>query len=160
MSSLKQDFSQNLNSQLDVAILNSRGVTSSPPQTAISRYNNIGGSPSYCATTAKKSLFGKTITIYHRDILSNLVFSVLRIRNFTLVRHDIQNDLQISHPLDFNLPTSIRGILDTGRIASTLLPNISIRFSSFLSELRYPFRSFHTAGNDAYFTLRVQSFLA
>lgn len=64
LSNLKQDSTQNLNSQVGIAVLDSRDLISSPPQTAISTYT---GSPSYCAATTKKYLFGETITI-HKEI--------------------------------------------------------------------------------------------
>lgn len=160
LSNLKQDSSQNLNSQVGVAILDIRDLVSSPPQTAISTYNFVTGSPSYCAATTKKYLFGKTTAIHQRNILSNLESLVPRSRNIILVGHDIRNDLQVLQLLDFNLHTSIGGILDVGRIASKRLPNIPIRLSSILSELRCPFQNLHTAGNDAYFTLRVLLLLA
>ena len=54
LANLKQDSSQNLDSQVGVAILDSRDLISSPPQTAISTYNFVTGSPSYCAATTKK----------------------------------------------------------------------------------------------------------
>lgn len=145
---------------MGVAILDSRHLIWSPPRTAISTYNFVTGSPSYCAATTKKCLFDKTITIHQRDILSNLESLVPRTRNIILVGHDIRNDLQVLQLLDFNLHTSIRGILDVGRIASKIPPNISMTPSSILSELRYPFQNLHTAGNDAYFTLRVLLLLA
>lgn len=69
------------------------------------------------------------------------------------MRHDIKNDPQVLQLLGFILHTSIRGILDVGRIASKIPPNISITLSSILSELGCPFQNLHTAGNDAYFTL-------
>lgn len=72
LSNRKQDSSQNPNSQVGVAILDSRDLISSPPQTAISTYNFVTGSPSYCAAATKKYLFDKTITIHQRDILFNL----------------------------------------------------------------------------------------
>lgn len=74
--------------------------------------------------------------------------------------HDIRNDLQVLQLLDFNLHTSIRGILDVGRIASKIPPNISMTLSSILSELRCPSPNLHTTGNDAFFTLRVLLLLA
>ena len=160
LSNLKQDSSQNLNSQVGVAILDSRDLISSSPQTAISTYNFVTGSPSYCAATTKEFLFDKTITIHQRDILSNLESLVPRTRNIILVGHGIKNDLQVLQLLDFNLHTSIGGILDVGRIASKILPNIPITLSSILSELRCPFQNLHTAGNDAHFTLRVLLLLA
>ena len=121
LSNLKQDSSQNLNSQVGVAILDSRDLISSPPQSAISTYHFVTGSPSYCAATTKKYLFDKTITIHRRDILSNLESLVPRTRNIILVGHDIRNDLQVLQLLDFDLHTSIGGILDVGRIASKIL---------------------------------------
>ena len=160
LSNFKQDASQNLNSQVGVAILDSRDLISSPPRTAISKYNFVTGSPSYCAATAKKFLFGKTITIHQRDILSNLEPLVPRTRNIILVGHDIRNDLRVLQLLGFDLHTSIGGILDLGRIVSKILPNIPIALSNILSELRCPFQYLHTAGNDAYFTLRALLLLA
>lgn len=160
LSNLKQDSSQNLNSQVGVAILDSRHLISSPPRTAISTYNFVTGSPSYCAATTKKFLFDKTVAIHQRDILSNLESLLPRTRNIILVGHEFKNDLQVLQLLDFNLHTSIRGILDVGRIASKIIPNIPMRLSSILSELGCPFQNLHTAGNDAYFTLRVLLLLA
>lgn len=160
LSNLKQDSSQNLNSQVGVAILDSRHLISSPPRTAISTYNFVTGSPSYCAATTKKFLFDRTVAIHQRDILSNLESLLPRTRNIILVGHEFKNDLQVLQLLDFNLHTSIRGILDVGRIASKIIPNIPMRLSSILSELGCPFQNLHTAGNDAYFTLRVLLLLA
>ena len=155
LSNLKHDSSQNLNSQVGITILDSRDLISSSPQTAISTYNLVTRSPSYCAATTKKYLFGQTITIHQRDILTNLESLVLRTRNIILIGHGINNNLKVLQLLNFNLHISIRGILDVRRIASQILPNIPITLSSILSELRYPFQNLHTAGNDAYLTLRV-----
>lgn len=73
---------------------------------------------------------------------------------------DIKIDLQVLQFVDFSLHTSIGGILDVGRIASKILPNITITLSSILSELRCPFQNLHTAGNNVYFTLRILLLLA
>ena len=54
----------------------------------------------------------------------------------------------------------VGGFPDVGRIALKILPNIAITLSSILSELRCHFQNLHTAGNDAYFTLRVLLLLA
>ena len=145
---------------MGVVILDSRDLISSPPRTAISTYIFVTGSPSYCAATTKKYLFGKTITIHQRDIVSNLESLMPRTRNIILVGHHIRNDLHVLQILDSNLHASIEGILDTERIASKILPSISIKLSSILSELQCPFQNLHTAGNDAYFTLRVLLLLA
>ena len=159
LSNIK-DASQNLNSQMGVAILDSRDLISSPARTAISTYNFVTGSPSYCAATTKKFLFNKTTIIHQQDILSNLESLIPQSRNIILVGHDLRNDLRVLQLLGSNLHTSIRGILDTLRIASRILPDIPIRLSSILNELQCPFQNLHTAGNDAYFTLRVLLLLA
>lgn len=155
LSNLKQDLSQNLNSQIGIAILDTKDLISSPPQDAISTYNFVTGSPSYCAATTKKFLFGEKIPIHQRDILSNLESLIPRTRNIVLVGHHVANELRILQHLHFDLHTSIVGILDTKKIVSTMLPNISQTLSSILSELQCPFQNLHVAGNDAYFTLRA-----
>lgn len=162
LSNFEQDISQNLNSRVGIAILDTRDLISSPPQTAMSTYNFVTGSPSYCAATTKKYLFGETISIHQRDILFNLESLIPRTRNIVLLGHDVANDLKILQLLHFDLHTSIVGTLDTGRIVSTVLslPNIPHTLSSILSELGCPFQNLHVAGNDAYFTLRVFLLLA
>lgn len=57
----------------------------------------------------------ETITTYRRDILFNLESLVPRTRNIILVGHNLRNDLQILQLLDFNLQTSLEGILDVGK---------------------------------------------
>lgn len=131
-----------------------RDPISSPPQTAISTYEFVTGSPC-CAATTTKYLFGETITIHQRDILLNLESLVPRTRSILLVGHEFRNDLKVLQLLHFALHTSIVCIPDTGKIVSTISPNIPITLSSILSELQRPFQNLHVAGNDAYFTLRV-----
>ena len=162
LSNLQQDLSRNLNSQVGISILDTRDLISSPPQETISTYNFVTGSPSYCAVATKKFLFGETITIHQRDILSNLESLIPRTRNIVLGGHDVANDLKVLQHLHFDRHTSIVGILDTGKIVSAVLalPNILSTLSSILSELQCPFQNLHVAGNDAYFTLRVFLLLA
>ena len=137
-------------------------MISSPPEDTISTYNFVTGSPSYCAAATKKFLFGKTITIHQRGILSNLESLIPRTRNIVLVGHGMGPDLKVLEFLQFDQRTSIVGILDTGKIASAVLtlPNIVSALSSIPSELQCPFQNLHVAGNDAYFTLRVLLSLA
>ena len=87
---------------------------------------------------------------------------VPRTRNIVLVGHNVVIDLKILQLLHFDRHTSIVGILDTGKIVSTILtlPNISHRLSSILSKLGSPYQNLHVAGNDAYFTFRVFLLLA
>lgn len=151
---------QDLNSQIGIAVLDSRDLISSPPRRAISTYNFVTGSPSYCAATTRKFLFGETSTIHQRDFLSTLESLLPRRRNIVLVGHGFWHDLRVLKLLNFDLHTSIVGILDTGKIASKMFPNVSITLGSILSELQCPFQNLHTAGNDAYFTLRALLLLA
>ena len=162
LSNFKQDLSQNLNSQVGISILDTSDLTSSPPQDTISTYYFVTGSPSYCATATKRFLFGETITIHQRDILSNLESLIPRTRNIVLVGHGVASDLRILQLLQFDRHTSIVGILDTGKIVPAVLavPNILHPLSSILSELQYPFQNLHVAGNDVYFTLQVFLLLA
>ena len=147
-----------LNSQIGVAILDCRDLISSPPRNAILTYNFVTGSPSYYTATAKKYLFGESIAIHQQNILFNLESLVPPSRNIILVGHGVGHDLSILRLLGFN--PSIRGILDTERIASKILPSISTTLCGILTELQCPFQNLHTAGNDAYFTLRVLLLLA
>jgi hypothetical protein len=49
--------------QVDIAILDTKDLASSRPESVISTYSFVTGSLSYCAAITKKFLFGKTITI-------------------------------------------------------------------------------------------------
>ncbi len=154
LSNLKQDSSQNLDSQVSIAILDSRDLISSSPQTVISMYYFVTGSPpSYCSATTIKYLFDKTIKIYQRDILFNLESLVPRTRNIVLLflsTMGLEMLLKVLLLPHFDLHTSIVGILDIGNIVSKILPNIPVTLSSILSELRRPFQNLHIVGNDVY----------
>ena len=157
---IKHDPSQNLNSQVGIAVLDSRHLISSPPRKAISTYNFATGSPSYCAATAKKYLFGETVAINQREIPSRLESLIPRTRNIVLVGHAFWNEWKVLRRFNFDLQTSVVGILDTDQIASTMSQWGSMRLGSLLSDLDCPFQHLHTAGNDAYFTLRALLMLA
>jgi len=47
LGNIKQDSTQNSNSQVEIAILDAKDLGSSPPQTAISTFNDVTGSPTY-----------------------------------------------------------------------------------------------------------------
>ena len=155
LRNIKQDSTQNLDSQISIAILDTKDIVSSPPQNAISTYNFVTGSPSYRVNTTKKFLFGKTVTIHQQDILVRIESLIQRTRNTVLLGHDFKHDLNVLQYLKFDLHTSIVGILDTERIASEMMPNNPTTLCAILEELRSPFEKLHTAGNDAYFTLRT-----
>ena len=72
LRSIKQDSTQDLNSQVGLAVLDIKDPVLSPPQIAISmyKYSFVTGSPSYCANAAKKFLFGKT----NHDTLARYIY--------------------------------------------------------------------------------------
>jgi hypothetical protein len=160
LGNIKQDSAQNLDSQVGIAILDTRILASSQLEKTILTYSFATGSPRYCTATTKNFLFGKTTTIRQQDILKTLESLVRRTRNIALIGHDFKHDLHILQILKFDLQTSIVGILDTQKIASELLPDNSSTLSDILQALHCPFDKLHTAGNDAHFTLRALLLLA
>jgi hypothetical protein len=160
LGNIKQDPAQNLDSQVGIAILDTRILASSQLEKAILTYSFATGSPRYCTATTKNFLFGKTTTIRQQDILTTLESLVPRTRNIALIGHDLKHDLHVLQILKFDLQTSIVGILDTQKIASELLPDNSSTLRDILQALQCPFDKLHTAGNDAQFTLRALLLLA
>jgi hypothetical protein len=61
---IKQDSAQNLNSQVGIAILDTRILAFSQPEKTILTYSFATGSPRYCTATMKNFLFGKTTMIH------------------------------------------------------------------------------------------------
>lgn len=159
LRNIRKDSSQNLNCQAGVAILDTKSMVSSP-QTAISAFNFVIGSPSYCRNTTKKFLFGETVTIHRKDINPNIEALISRARNNVLIGHGFENDLSILRFLKFDLHSSIVGIIDLQKIAAEIMPSVSVRLGHILEELLCPFEGLHNAGNDAYFTLRALLLLA
>lgn len=143
---------------MDVAILDTKSLVSSP-LTAISTFNFVTGSPSYCARNTKKFLFSETVTIPRQGISQNLEALISRTRNNVLVGHDFKHDLNVLQFLNFDLHSSIIGILDIQKIAAEIIPDVPAKLK-ILEGLRCPFKGLHNAGNDAYFTLRALLFFA
>jgi DNA polymerase III epsilon subunit-like protein len=95
-----------------------------------------------------------------RDILPTLESLISRSRNIVLIGHDIRNELNVLQVLKFDLHTSIVGILDIQRIALELFQTGPSTLTSVLEALECPYNKLHTAGNDAYFTLKALLLLA
>ncbi|KAL9609445.1 MAG: hypothetical protein Q9167_005800 [Letrouitia subvulpina] len=159
LENVKQDPSQNLDTQVGVAILDTQNFVSSP-RNAICTFNFVIGSPSYCAKNTRKFLFGKTVTIHRKDISQKLEALISRTRNNILVGQDFINDLRILQFLQFNLYSSIVGILDLQKVAAEIMPGVPLKLYNILEELSCPYGGLHNAGNDAYFTLRALLLLA
>lgn len=162
LSNLKQDLSQNLNSQVGISILDTRHLLSSPPQDTISTYSFVTDRLLIVPLPRRNFCLVRRIRYISKISFSNLESLVPRTRNTVLIGHDVANDLEVLQLLHFDLHTSIVGILDTGKIVSAVLalPNMTHSLSTVLSELQCSFQNLHVAGNDAYFTLRVFLLLA
>ena len=159
LQNIKLDSGQDLSCQVGVAILNTRTFISSP-QTAISAFNFVVGSPSYCLKNKRKFRFGESVTIHRNDMRQNLEALISRTRNNVLVGHDFANESNILQFLGFDLHSSIVGIIDLQRVASEMLPGVSLKLYNVLEEVDCPYGGLHNAGNDAYFTLRALLLLA
>jgi hypothetical protein len=154
------DLSRNVNTQLGLAILDTRDISSTAlaPEKLISTYNFVTGSPEYYRKSMLKSLFGMPILIKLSEVIDQLRALIPKDRNVILVGHDIRNDVYILLRLGFDL----RGLecLDTFRIAGEVLPYFSLRLGELLTELGCPHNWLHNGGNDAHFTLRALLLLA
>ena len=160
LENIKQGSSQELNSQLGIAMLDTRNLGTPHSAHAISIRNYVLGSPSYRASIAQRFLFGETLHILREDILTILNDSTPRTRNIVLVGHCFRNDVGVLRALGFDLETSVVGILDTQRIASQITKGPYTSLSALLKELQTPCRRLHIAGHDAYYTLRALLLLA
>ena len=157
---INRDSSQNLSCQAGVAILDTRNLVSSSPQTAISVFNFVVGSPSYYLKNKRKFHFGEAVTINRNEMSQNIEALISRTRNNVLVGHDFRNDLKILQFLGFDLHSSIVGIIDLQRVAAEVMPGVPLKLYNVLEELDCPYGGLHNAGNDAYFTLRALLLLA
>ncbi|KIV83258.1 hypothetical protein PV11_05303 [Exophiala sideris] len=150
--------------QLGIAVLDTRDLStslpSSPPiESMITTYNFVTGLPLYCATAARRFLFGETIPIFKQEMLEKLESIIPRTRDIILVGHGFQGDQQVLRYLNFDLQKSILSILDTGKIAREVLAS-SGSLRDILTRLGCPFAQLHSAGNDANFTPRALLLLA
>ncbi len=123
LRNIKKDSTENFDNQVGIAVLETKNLISSPPETAISRYGFVTGSHSYCASTTRKFLF-ETIGMHQRDILTRLESLIIGTRDIFLVGHDFNHTLNILQYLKFDLHMTIVGLLDTQTIASKMMQSI------------------------------------
>jgi len=117
---LKGDVLMNLNSQVGIAVLDTKNFYFLGPQAAIRTHSFCTGAMSYCDKVSKKFLFGKSLSIRRKDMLKAIESLIPRSRNVVFVGHDIRNDLHALRLLDSEYPTLIVGILDTFNLAREL----------------------------------------
>lgn len=64
-------------------------------------------------------------------------------------------DFLILRHLNFDLDTSIVGVLDTQLIAHNMMNCSTISLKALLTKIEISFEKLHVGGQDAYFTLRA-----
>jgi len=128
---------------------------------------NIGvgkHSPSSKGRFNHRFLFGEMRFLKLGDLSDFMDKFIDRTRNIILVGHNPHGDLNVLQALGFDLKTSIIGVLDTEMIANIVLgPSVvrgTRRLRDVLAQLGCHFEGFHSAGNDANFTLRALLLLA
>ncbi|KHN94480.1 Polynucleotidyl transferase [Metarhizium album ARSEF 1941] len=148
------DLSRNVDTQLGLAILDTRDIsTATSPEKLISTYNFVTGSPKYYRKAMLKFLFRKPVWIKLDEVLDQIKALIPTDRNVILVGHDIRHEVHVLSNIGFNL----QGLqcLDTFRITGQVLPHFSLTLGELLTELGCPYSWLHNGGNDANFTLRA-----
>ncbi|TVY83911.1 hypothetical protein LSUE1_G001009 [Lachnellula suecica] len=161
------NMEKKLKIQAGVSILDTRDLSSSssPPQETLKTYNIVLGHSSYKKHSERKFLFGKTEWLCGPAHLLNSIEKLVdRTRNIILVGHGLIKDHRVLKALGFDFKTSISGILDTQQMAYAILGKPedrgSLRLKGVLEKLDCTFEGYHSAGNDANFTLRALLLLA
>ncbi|KAK8054803.1 hypothetical protein PG993_000030 [Apiospora rasikravindrae] len=154
----KGHLHQDVDTQVGLAILDTRHLSSTAPDRIISTHNLVTGSSKYFRRAMLKYLFGKPALINTRDIVHQLHSLIPRGREIVLVGHDIRFEYHILRKLGFDRQPEC--CLDTYRMAGQVLPYWSLRLGELLTELGCPYDWLHNGGNDANYTLKALLLLA
>jgi hypothetical protein len=154
--------------QAGISIFDTRTLSSpsGSPEETFKTYNiGLGkNSPSSRRRSNNRFLFGETKWIKLGDLSDYIEQFIDRTRKIILVGHSFDRDKHVLQALRFDLQTSITGILDTETLANTILgPPVmrgSRRLKNILAQLGCDLEGYHSAGNDANFTLRSLLLLA
>lgn len=160
INTIKSGFAQKDNSQVGLAVLDTKELCQVPPDKLTSTYNFAAGSQSYVTKASNKFLFGETITIQSSAMADAIRSCIPKARNVVFVGHAILNELQSLQALGFKFPKPPSGILDTFQVANKVLQFWAGSLGDLLVLLGCPFNKLHSAGNDAKFTLRALLLLA
>lgn len=109
---------QEPNTQVGLAVLDTRDITASTPrEDIISTYNFLTGSKEHYHRAQLKFLFGKPILIPAKDMLTNIKHCIPQNRNILLIGHDIKHEINALSKLkaDFQ-ELRVTGLLDTFQI--------------------------------------------
>ncbi|KAK4205614.1 hypothetical protein QBC40DRAFT_344426 [Triangularia verruculosa] len=161
INTIKSGFTQKEgNSQVGLAILDTKDLRKVPPEKLISTLNFAVGSSSYVTKASNKFIFGESITIQPSSMVQAIQSHIPQDRNVVLVGHAIENDLQALQALGFEFERPPSGILDTSGIANEVFGFWAGSLGELLGVLGCPFNRLHVAGNDANFTLKALLLLA
>ncbi|PQE32075.1 polynucleotidyl transferase protein [Rutstroemia sp. NJR-2017a WRK4] len=152
---VQKDLSQNFESEVGVAVLDTEDLSSTSSTELISTYNFATGCSEYQKRARKRFLFGDSVAITQNNLLKSIESLVPRGREVVFVGHDIQNDLRALDKLGFDLSKYNITTLDTQAISGG-----SPSLSRLLLTLGCLFIKLYCGGNDANFTLKALLLLA
>jgi hypothetical protein len=155
IANIQEDLSQNVNSEVGVAVLDAEDFYSVSSAELISTYNFASRCSDYQERARKRFLFGESVAITQNDILKSIESLIPRDRQVVFVGHDIRNDLRALDMLDFDFSKFNITTLDTQAMSHG-----SPTHRRLLLTLGCPFTKLHCGGNDANFTLKALLLLA
>lgn len=160
INTIRNGFSQKGNSEVGIAILDTKNIGHVSPDNLIATYSFSTGTSSYVAKTSKKFNFGETVAIAPSDMVHRIPTLIPPARNVVFVGHGIRNDILALQALEFQFPTLLSGIIDTYRVANEVFEIWFGSLGELLLKLECPFNRLHCAGNDANFTFKALLLLA
>jgi hypothetical protein len=160
IANIQRDLSQNLDSEVGLAILDTRDFDSVPSTELISTYNFASGTSDYQERARKKFLFGESVAITQDNMLKSVKSLVPPDRQVVFVSHDIQHDLRALDLLGFDFSAFNITTLDTQSVSAEVISHESLTLRRLLLTLGCPFTKLHCGGNDANFTLKALLLLA
>jgi hypothetical protein len=155
IANIRRDSSHNLDSQVGLAVLDTKDFHSIPSAELISTYNFASGSLDYQRKARKRFLFGESISISQDSMLKSIESLIPLGRQVVFVGHDIRHELRALGFLDFDFSKFNITTLDTQNMCRE-----SPTLRSLLFILECPFAKLHCGSNDANFTLKALLLLA
>ena len=149
-----------MDSEVGLAILDTRDLDRVPSTKLISTYNFASGSPGYQARASKKKLFRKSVAVTQDQMLQSIEALIPRDRQVVFVGHNIQHDLRALDLLGFDFSKYQITFLDTQSVSAEIISYKSLTLRRLLLMLDCPFRKLHCGGNDPNFTLKALLLLA
>lgn len=156
LANFQKDLSKYLESEIGVAVLDSKDLYSVPSAELISTYNFASGCPEYQQRARRKFLFGESVAITQTDMIQNIESLLPTGRHIVFLGHDIRHDLRALNLLGFDFSKFSITTLDTKGLSHDDSPTLQ----DLLLKLGCPFAKLHCGGNDANFTMKALLLLA